>query len=554
MFSPIGPVRKELKMRGLVVAILFAFSVSAFGAEAFSVRLDLNASGSETSRNSVELRYSFSSDERNYSFKEIDKRVDSLRQKFMHRERGCFSLGPAELVKDSHGDCNEASFSIKPGITEQDRLYAFAQPVGDGGVLLFTPYLALAAKKNNETEWVLRAPTIIADGRVYFGEMTIRRNSDLSALGYVYLGSAKPERWEGASVIVDPRVPNWFKKRVQGNFTSFQRIVAAGLHEQRPRSTALIVSLDSSYGGDDFFFHGDVSKRDTIRLSFYGRKATEQSSKNFATVDAFLAHELIHLYQPHDDRIDADSWVSEGNADFLSILTLVKAGLLSESQAKERFEQSINECSLLAGNAPWKAVELTTGRAPYACGLTMHLIASLASSGEASGFRIWQLMRTRFQSMNVQAFKEAYPWFAEKLNSDRPLIDIVWDALEERFGKKVQHIGDVPSLSSKVFVPIMSEDCDGSFGFWNTPEGLKIDVQPSCKKLATEHTIKTLAGVEITRSGLEAAQATYQKCKADGKVEVGDTEGRSFTLSCTHPYQPPNFLFELYVGALATLR
>lgn len=235
---------------------------------------------------------------------------------------------------------------------------------------------------------------------------------------------------------------------------------------------------------------------------------------------------------------DPPPWLSEGNAEALSLHLLAKAGLLTRERVRERVRDAVGRCLLTTTTAKWSQfmAELRAGRRPYDCGLLLHMAAAAPSGQTLDHYWV-----TAFNTEKVQPDGANFSFLSEGAEQAAPI-----EALTLAFAKlgvrtsapsaEDQSRFGLPVLQ-RAFVGLMQQDCQGGYGVMFRGGSLKVDRNPQCAHMS-ELEVIAIEGSPISQAW-GAAMALNDACLARGRVrlDLGPEGGASREVPCKPVWQ-----------------
>lgn len=439
----------------------------------------------------------------------------------------CASLSDTRLVRTNRS-CKSAAFLIATELIRQDRVYPGVVDMGMAGLVIHSGYLAIRGigqlrvslpdgyivlgsdLRPNES---LRATSIPAQLDEYFVVSTTTRVRSL-VTGQLIVAS------DGA----DDQLVTFLSRLVE----NYWNVLSKRLRAKAGGPLTIALHLDSA--SNEVGYHGDVTNNSTIRLSLFGAAWRDPAqSQNRRELALFLAHELIHVAQRN---MQAESnWVLEGNAEFLGLLLASAVGSVGDQDLAMLLSRSVSECLLIAHGKSWPQfyAALSTGSAPYVCGLALHAYAYAGTSFDKVldyWGEVFSQKRTFHEDLIPKEFDGAggrtpyeflvsrLPWPQHAKNTEEE--DMFWI---RAFGLYIRET--------------MKANCDGQFGFSAGRNFIATDPLDGCAKLSNRRLL-AVEGIPIS-SRRAAASRLHSHCVAAPTVQFATDDGDGIVVArCPH--------------------
>jgi hypothetical protein len=549
------------------IAVLSTLDVKADSAQAFTPE---NSSASPVivelallKSNKIQLSYQlpFSCEKLPLRAPYSALQMDEMR-KGWKSTNDCGSLVNGEIVRPD-AQCGIVAFDVPVQATMADRVYPAAFPIGDLGVYAHTGIYAPTDACGPVT-WRLKSDSgsVVYDGKVHDAEASVPTTDPEAAYMAVYL--SKDVLIPGTTSVLSPELPSWIRDEVSKATSSVQS-------DYRQRFTSLAYT-DPFVVGSAFHDQGpprqqaEVAGGNLIRYAFFNPQNSPQP-KDIADVRGVIAHEYGHKLQPESIRKvtgDPDNLIKEGGAEYLRWTSMVRLGWMSAADAQADLDKALNTCLAIIGEQSWVNVAgRSHGEAPYACGLTLHVLL-LASRQDAQATTADSVLesfyrRSRTQSIDFgqalecdQATRCKARW-APALLSDTTHFASEMDRLIRSMKLASKRFKEAPSslrlkIAGDALMHTMDDDCDGSRGFYTRKDGFEIGMSPECKTFRDGMLITQANGVGLMTEPLLAARKLAAQC-ADRHSAIFKTSGGGhITITC-HSFAPPAaHFYELDIG------
>jgi hypothetical protein len=460
--------------------------------------------------------------------------------------------GPCGREQDGNivrtdSSCSLVSFDVPVQATTADRVYPPAFPIGGLGVYAHT---GLYAPTNacGPVRWQLRSEggAVVYQGEDR-GESVLVPDSDLDA-GYMAVYLSERALTPDAKTALSPELPLWIRTGL-GEATSQ---VEAGYRKRfggLAYSAPFVVASSNSATGQAHY-QAEVAAGNMIRYGFFN-PSNEPKADDVANFRGVIAHEYGHKLQPssfHEDSRDPDNLIHEGGAEFLRWTSMIRLGWSSDADAQTYLNTALNSCLAHVGTQPWERVaDRAYGDVPYVCGLTLHvlLLASRRDWRETSADRVLESFYRRSQheaidvghALECGAAKGCKARWAPALLSSTQGFAGEIDALIGSTGLAKRRLTEPLPLphnpAGATLMHLMNDDCgDGSRGFYNLAQGLKISDSPNCKTFHDGMLIESAEGVSLINEPAKAARGMVAQCATRHSTTLGLADGSSIEVAC----------------------
>jgi hypothetical protein len=309
----------------------------------------------------------------------------------------------------------------------------------------------------------------------------------------------------------------------------------------------------------------EVAAGNMIRYAFFNY-STEPKPQDVAIFRGTIAHEYGHKLQPpalHEASDKSDNLIHEGGAEYLRWSSMTNLRWFSAADAEEDLNTALNTCLAIIGDEPWQRVEdRASGNAPYACGLTLHvlLLASRLDWRETTADQVLESLYRPGGGGSVDFFRGLEcgeskhcrsRWAPALLSNDVPFAS--------ELGKFIRSTGLIkrrltePStrlqqkIAAATMMHLMAGDCDDTYGFYNRDAGFEVGLSPSCKAFHDGMMMTRANGISLIAAPLRAARGLIENCGARHSATVGLSDGSSITVQCASLAPVSPYFYELDV-------
>ncbi len=298
--------------------------------------------------------------------------------------------------------------TLTPTYKHLSKDYAPFSPYSDGGVLIHTGRLFSCINKcaDDANDWQIsmnipQDEHLIVNGKVYTKSASWVDSDDGMN---VYVGRQKPIETDSVIAVIDSGLPEKIQSSLNADIPKlmvyFQERLGK-LSGVKPTLYASYAKVDdrSSQGGtlpNQIFMHWN--------LNDLNKKIKDAKFINQTTW--FFAHEVAHLYQR--SKVGAlngesnQSWLHEGNADWLAALALLDLYPNTEAYVTEKIDRFKDHCVKgLTGLTLIEAANKGQFGLYYTCGLLIHQAIDHAvqkkSNGRKNIYFLWNEFRQRVE-------------------------------------------------------------------------------------------------------------------------------------------------------------
>jgi hypothetical protein len=467
----------------------------------------------------IEIRYQFAGREELAFGTQGSYSADAVRREtWTNLTPKCASFSE-NGIKRLAKECVEARFLISTKTIRRDRVYPGVLSLGRNGVLVHTSYLLI------ETDSGINV--VAPSGYKALPATAVVAPLQAENAGYLLIGRSNALRSVDGVTLVASEGFNPSLTKVVTNAIS--TLWASTIkHYGNAKKASPIFVLHQETIDEGHSYHGDVTPGSMIRLSFFGTGWKDMSfqPKHFEEMHEFVAHEIVHVIQRGMER--SPPWVSEGNAEFLSLFTLLQSGSTTIERVTQRVRSAFNRCSVIASAAPnWDKFErlISSGQGPYSCGLALHVL-SASRQPEGTAVANW---RRYFEQLDARPLvlpddsaqaKPTTEWLTSVLQDGSTLLQTT--ALEkDEYGRQ---------FLTATFRDLMKEACAGAIGFFMEEDNIKTDDLAQCGQLANQH-ISKINDVALT-SQWASATALRIGCAQNKQARLTVAADAVLTISC----------------------
>lgn len=204
--------------------------------------------------------------------------------------------------------------------------------------------------------------------------------------GYAYFGPRKPAAAGAATLVLDPRTPEWMASMLVETTTSISTLYETGFGRKLGYKPLLLLSIGDLDQPGLSIKGGAIGKQIVYRLE--GKALMGGSAKVRQYCMELIAHELAHIWQTNVARGgigEKEAWIHEGGAEAIALAALRQSGLFSEDEAALYASKLTDECASLKGS-------VDTYRGVYACGFKRFV------DYDQDIFALWKAMMDRSET------------------------------------------------------------------------------------------------------------------------------------------------------------
>jgi hypothetical protein len=247
-------------------------------------------------------------------------------------------------IHPARAECTQGGATVRVRVPASDRIldriYPWADPLGDGIYLHTTDYALTEAC--GPVEWTFAAPggTVVMDG--VLASETATRAAGQGGDTMPVLLLAQPFKPDAPRVHADPRFGPQTVATVVNSAIDAERQIKQdlpGVDFTMPYIAAAV----APHGN----FHGDMANRTIMRLAFPAEPGPDQDGM----LRSFVPHEMAHMTQVRDWN-DAwgedDALIGEGGAELLRVTTATHLGWYDRARMQAELEHAVNGCLIAA--------------------------------------------------------------------------------------------------------------------------------------------------------------------------------------------------------------
>lgn len=459
-------------------------------------------------------------------------RAPSLRKDWQAMDK-CSSLTDGDTLTIPKG-CRSSSFAVPMSSAFIDRVEPLAYPMGDPGVRVHTGTFGLT-DKCGDTTWIFKSPkgSVVDESGIYPKRFkaSLAEKNYLNYTG-VYL-SYKPLK-SNIKQIFTKTVPPELKVTL----TEGEKLLSNYYRTTYPKisftSPFLLVDNIKQNG---FGVQGEVTSPHMIRIGY-----VNWSPEKINDTREVQAHEYAHLLQP-TRREFTSPFFHEGGAEFISLKASYDLGWISKTVLSEKISAAVQNCIALSGNKKWDEIKHDFGRAPYDCGLAMHVLA-LASRQQPDSseqtlekYYVSQLDDTHFAKfIECGNRQECTPVFSNELIGNTKSFASTLIASLNQLKLVTQQSYTNPKdsyhrASGAAFASLMSEDCKGA-DFYTQQNHFQTGEMLNCNSIPKKTTITTVNGINYFTDPDAAIEAQNKGCSTVHEVLLDNDQQIKISVPC----------------------
>ena len=418
---------------------------------------------------------------------------------------------------------SQVALAVRPDAEEVDRIYPSLIKVGSGWQI-YGPAFQLA---NMSAQLRLEPAST---------ETSTPEQEEIS--GYAFLGPRRlVSAHDGVVTATGETTPTELADQLRNDFFAAARFYASALDRPSPGQTLLILTADSPGPST---FRGDVTDGGVISLRFHDegwRDALEPLS-------TFVWHETFHRWEAGSARdVSTAPWLHEGGAEYAAILGAVSTGGLSEDDARTRLSAALDGCRTTLDAGTLKDPRFGRGAAPYQCGVLIQWLTDLERRAQGeSVLTLWgQMLKQTPDGYGVSDFRA-------RLRQDSLALLVIDEPSDDRWeklrsgltsaGVTLQNRPSDNTLMTKALFHVADQNCQGSYGFFNDPEALKLDGE-RCGPLSGGPTIDLVEGHDPRKEARAMFAAVQARCASNQTVRYLTRDGRTLEAPCAKALAEP---------------
>lgn len=460
-------------------------------------------------------------------------------------------------VRLKNAACSSVRFRVPAVERDLDRVYPWAHPL-DRGIYSHTSAFAVEPGCG-AMQWRFRAPGFVVVDGAPSGRLA-ERSQQHKRIDYVPVVLMEQEAGNaaGEQLHIDSRFSadaQAFLKDSMRSVSGFYAKAFPGLPFPRP----YVVTVVSSTAGH---WRGDVANRSTLRLMLGASPSHEEQ----ADLRTFIAHEFAHQLQPvelNDRWKEEEALIKEGGAEFLGWLASAQLGWMDRASLGRVVDRALNRCLVAVGAKSWgKTANRHWGRAPYDCGMALHVLALAARPAKQPAalvlrdyYRSAEIGRQTDFARALECGEQAAcepKWLRRLLGSD------------EKFGAVIAEYGastglltpaaawpaeQIAAVAQSVLGALMASDCGGAVSIYRYPDKARIGSVGACKTLREGMVVVAAEGVPLFASRAGVA-GLLEACRTGGKTTLGLQDGTQLALACDAQLGAPDALYTVDIDRL----
>ncbi len=316
--------------------------------------------------------------------------------------------GKEYLYRKDGSSFENVELTLTPTYKNLSKDYAPFSPYSDGGVLIYTGRLFACidecTDKVNDWRISMNVPQeehLIVNGEIYTKSAKwIDKDNGMN----VYVGKQKPIETDSVIAVVDSGLPEQIRSSLNADIPKMMTYFQDRLGKLSGAKPTLFASYanvadHSSQGGtlpNQIFMHWNLNDLD--------EKVKDEKFINQTTW--FFAHEVAHLYQR--SKVEElygepnESWLHEGNADWLASLALLDLYPKTEEYVSNKVERFKSHCIKgLKELALIEAANKGQFGLYYSCGFLIHQAVDQAMQKKSNGLKniysLWNDFRQKVE-------------------------------------------------------------------------------------------------------------------------------------------------------------
>ncbi len=180
--------------------------------------------------------------------------------------------------------------------------------------------------------------------------------------GYAYFGPRKPATAGAATLILDPRTPDWMAAMLLETTATISTFYEKAFQRKLGYQPLLLLSIGNLEQPGLSVKGGAIGKQVVYRLEGKALMGGSPTVRQYCM--ELIAHELAHVWQSNVARGgigEKEAWIHEGGAEAIAVAALRQSGLFGKDEAALYASKLIDECAALKGS-------VDSYRGVYACG------------------------------------------------------------------------------------------------------------------------------------------------------------------------------------------
>jgi hypothetical protein len=278
-------------------------------------------------------------------------------------------------------------------------------------------------------------------------------------------------------------------------------------------------------------------------------------------VRPLVRHELFHRWNMTATAAAGSLpvWVYEGAAEYAGSLISLEEKDFSPAEFNWLLGAKLNRCLGVIGDSG--LIDVGRGRVEdYDCGAIASwlLDLDLRRSG-ADHYVFWRALMARARSTTgavydwttLEAELKASGWntptWRQFIRGGKP--EALAEALNAA-GARVTYEGADEDYRKALLQPLLAANCTSrSYGYFDDPSGVTLDVDTRCPALPGQARITTVAGFDVRSASRQAYEAARSACERQARIEVV-ANGAPIGLKCTS-FDTPRPSFQVLDSGVA---
>lgn len=475
----------------------------------------------------VRVSYTLASPQASFAFTEEagDIRADSWR-----------TLTPGARLA-----ANEIAFStpardfdieLAPDARNRDRIYPALRRVGAGWAV-YAPHLLARGLEAPAFDIAAAAPA----GWTVLGHRDARGR--LVGDGWIYFGPAAQVERDAAIIAADPSTPAWLRERIAAGANRAALVYTQKLETGLGVLPTILIGYDPDVPDVlDSDFRGDVTPGAMMSIHFLGSSWRTPDAQSLQQVSEFIAHEMFHYWNTgvaDSAENETRPWLHEGGASYAAMLAAAPPDSAPGHPGLETLNAEFRYCQAnLRDSDSLTSASLTSGRAPYACGVVLQWAWDAGLRATSAGARdvlsLWRETiaeaRRGDGKYSLEAFVRLAPAPAAKaasvlLSASGPDRWRDFSAAMGGYGARLSLGRDAATDRSAALMALLRQHCRGAYGFTAFDDHIKLDTGDRCGPLSGDPEVDSLAGADVVRDGSAVYDGLAQLCATGGSVAFG---------------------------------
>jgi hypothetical protein len=444
-----------------------------------------------------------------------------------------------------------------------DRVYPPAFPIDGLGVYVHTGIYA-PTNACGPVEWRLRSEggEVVYQGENRGDEVVVPETDSDASYMAAYLSELPLQ--PGSKTALSPHLPDWIRTGLSEATSKVEQGYGkrfAGLVYSPP----FVIASSASTQGPSHQ-QAEIAAGNMIRYAFFNYP-NEPQPEDITNFRGIIAHEYGHKLQPLAIRKasgESDNLVHEGGAEYLRWSSMIKLGWYSEADAQRDLNKALNTCLAIIGDQAWQRVEgRSYGEAPYACGLSLHVLL-MASRPDWRKMNADEVLESFYKrsERRLLDFGQALEcgesihckarWEPALLSNAAGFATEIDQLIRSmRLAKRRLRESAAPlqqKSAAATLMQVMDGDCDGTRGFYTRNEGFEVAMSPDCKTFRDGMLMTSANGLSLITQPLNAARNLVAGCAVRHSALIGLSDGGSIEVGChaLAPVSPYFYDLDIY--------